>query len=151
MRLTLCEKIFNGWHGCCIFRPAFGLEVCVPELFLNETRRDETGTHFPNWRYRDETNFFWSRHSRKFGKNSGNKLYIRTSERVLNMLFTGQKYPFKNFNIFFRHTRKKEKKSKKRKIKKREKGVYPHLGVTLKCWLPKPCLTPVENILLLSL
>ena len=49
------------------------VEVCVPELVLNETRQDETGTHFPNWRYRDETNVFWSRHSRKFRKNPGNK------------------------------------------------------------------------------
>ena len=49
------------------------LEVCVPELVLNQTRQDETGPHFPNWRYLDETTFFWSRHSRKFGKNPGYK------------------------------------------------------------------------------
>ena len=36
-------------------------EVCVPELILNETRQDETGPHFPNWRYQDKTTFFWSR------------------------------------------------------------------------------------------
>ena len=47
------------------------------ELVLNETRQDETGPHFPNWRYRDETTFFWSRHSRKFGKNPGNKQNYR--------------------------------------------------------------------------
>ena len=34
------------------------IEVCVPELVLNETRQDETGPHFPNWRYRDESTFF---------------------------------------------------------------------------------------------
>ena len=39
--------------------------------------RDETGTHFPNWRYRDETNVFWSCHSRKFGKNLGNKRFCQ--------------------------------------------------------------------------
>ena len=36
-------------------------------------RKDETGPHFPNWRYRDETTFFRSRHLRKFGKNPGIK------------------------------------------------------------------------------
>ena len=35
--------------------------------------RDETGTHFPNWQYQDETYVFWSCHSRKFGKNPGNE------------------------------------------------------------------------------
>ena len=57
--------LFMFWH--------FKLEVCVPELVLNETRQDETGTHFRNWRYRDKTTVFWSRHSRKLGKNPGNK------------------------------------------------------------------------------
>ena len=41
------------------------LEVCLPELVLNETRPDQTGTHFLNWRYWDKTTFFWSPHSRK--------------------------------------------------------------------------------------
>ena len=31
------------------------LEVYVPELVLNETRRDRTGGHFPNWRDHDNT------------------------------------------------------------------------------------------------
>ena len=49
------------------------IEVCVFEL---GTKRDDTGGDgrpFPSWRYQDETNVFWSRHSRKFGKNPGNK------------------------------------------------------------------------------
>ena len=50
------------------------VEVCVPELVLNETRQDETGHPFPNWQYREMTTFFWSRCSRKSGKNPGNKL-----------------------------------------------------------------------------
>ena len=49
------------------------IEVCVPELVLNETRQDETGHHFPNWRYWENTTFFWSRCSIKSGKNPGNK------------------------------------------------------------------------------
>ena len=31
------------------------IEVCIPELVLNKTRRDGTGGHFPNWRDRDNT------------------------------------------------------------------------------------------------
>ena len=31
------------------------LEVCIPELVLNETSQDETGGHFPNWRDHDNT------------------------------------------------------------------------------------------------
>ena len=38
------------------------LEVCVPKLILNKMRH-----HFPNWRYREKTNFFWSHCSRKSG------------------------------------------------------------------------------------
>ena len=54
------------------------IEVCIPELVLNETRQDKTGPHFPNCWYRDKTTVFWSRHSRKSGKNPGNKLiFIR--------------------------------------------------------------------------
>ena len=33
------------------------LEVCVPELVLNETRQDETGGQFPNWPDQDKTSF----------------------------------------------------------------------------------------------
>ena len=47
-------------------------EDCFPELVLNETRQDKTGSHFPNWQYRDKTTVFWSRHSRKLGKNTEN-------------------------------------------------------------------------------
>ena len=52
--------LFMFWH--------FKLEVCVPELVLNETRQDETGHHFLNWRYWEKTTFFWSRCTRKSGK-----------------------------------------------------------------------------------
>ena len=46
----------------------FYLEVCVPELVLNKTRRDGTGGHFPYWRDRDNTQIFWSRCSGTSGK-----------------------------------------------------------------------------------
>ena len=49
------------------------LEVCVPEFVLNETRQDEIGHHFPNWRYGEKTTFFWSHCLRKSGKNPENK------------------------------------------------------------------------------
>ena len=52
----------------------------VPELFLNETRQDETGGHCPNWRDRDNTTFSgpvaWENPGKiqeKSGKNPGNK------------------------------------------------------------------------------
>ena len=45
------------------------LEVCFPELFLNKTRQDETGNHFPNWRDQDKTTSSWSHCSGNPGKN----------------------------------------------------------------------------------
>ena len=40
----------------------FIVEVCVPELILNETRQDQTGGQFPNWRDRYKTTItLWSR------------------------------------------------------------------------------------------
>ena len=49
------------------------LEVCIPELLLNESRQDKAGEQFPNWWYRDKTTFVRSRRSGKSGKNLGNK------------------------------------------------------------------------------
>ena len=54
----------SAWYHRC---HGFKLEVCIPKLFF-ETRQDQTGGHFLNWRYQDKTNVFWSRCSRKSGK-----------------------------------------------------------------------------------
>ena len=45
------------------------IEVCIPCLVLVGTRLDGTGGHFPNCRDLDETTYFWSCCSGKFGKN----------------------------------------------------------------------------------
>ena len=63
--------------------PLCCLEVCIPKLVLNKTRQDETGGQFTNWQDREKTNFFWSRSSRKSGKNPGNKQASRTG--LVNM------------------------------------------------------------------
>ena len=76
LRATPCERSEQGSllkSGTKNFTHLYAVEVCVPELVSNETRQDETGHHFPNWRYREKTTFFWSRCSRKSGKNLGKK------------------------------------------------------------------------------
>ena len=50
------------------------LELCVPELVLNETRQDETGGQFPNGRDRDKTTYLWSRCLGKSRINPGKNL-----------------------------------------------------------------------------
>ena len=102
MRLTLCENIFNDWHGSkrCIFGLVKGCFTCC-SLVKNILFRILTS----------------------FSVTHGKKAKKQKSKKA---------------------------KEQKDKYKKREKGVNPHLGVTLKCWLPKPWSTPVDNILLLS-
>ena len=95
----MLKKSTLGDRGGC----GFYLEVCVPELVLDETRQEETGHHFPNWWYREKTNLFWSRCSRKSRKNLGNKrdrtgllCTIRKSLKQYRILRLFPKNLFKN-------------------------------------------------------
>ena len=77
-------------HGCKLIQNMFScfdhwiksiLEVCVPELVLNETRQDKTGGQFLNWQDQNKTTFLLSRGSGKSRKNPGN---IHRSPKKLN-------------------------------------------------------------------
>ena len=67
-------------------------------------------------------------------------LCIMTTKQVLHVPVTGQNHVFWCFN-------NGKRKNSTQKIRK---GVYQHLGVTLKCWLTcKSGSTPGENIIFL--
>ena len=48
----LCIPISFKVHAC------LKVEVGIPELIVNETRQEQTGGQFPNWRDRDKTTFY---------------------------------------------------------------------------------------------
>ena len=70
----------NNQAFAAIFQGVCGKTLCFNSQWASNAiglrfraflRQDETGGHFPNWRYWDKTTVFWSRCSKKFEKNLG--------------------------------------------------------------------------------
>ena len=55
-----CWDRWNGTGRLHLTQPCLLVEVCVPGLVLKETRWDGTEGHFPNWKDRDSTEFFYN-------------------------------------------------------------------------------------------
>ena len=86
--MTVCIQMFGSLAlSKYLGRNGLLIDVCVPELVSNDTRQDETGRQFPNWRDRDKITSLRSRCSGKFGKNLGRDGTIQYhSGKVLNGL-----------------------------------------------------------------